>query len=226
MRPRDASAQAVWCVGNDDATLDFVCGVGFANKTDAEQSNGPGAAPSATLVRSRCCERIFCALEHCDPGYELVSDACCGRQRIPSIGVAANNTICCERTLVLEEFVLDLANAMAGQLGTGFLMLLDVLPHAGSALSCIAGMYVIVSNKLQEDDAAVSLLEEVFSLAAGCTGMASLISLMGIRMTADMADGGGDSAICQIEGAGVTYFQLCTVLWLTAGANSVYKFVC
>lgn len=98
----------------------------------------------------------------------------------------------------------------------------------GSGLSCIAGLYVIASNKLQDDDDdnRASLLEEIFSFAAGCTGVAGLIALTSIRVTADVEDGDEAAFFCQLEGAGVTYFQLCTVMWLTAGASSVYEFVC
>eukprot|EP01043_Picozoa_sp_COSAG02_P008664 COSAG02_NODE_281_length_25776_cov_37.797998_22_plen_643_part_01 len=220
---REASAQP--CFGNDDPADDAVCGTGFANKTGSIQGSGDGPRPSPALVKTRCCERIFCELEHCDPGYELVPDACCGRRRIPAVGVAANNSICCQKRFD-AEFVADLAGAMAAQLGDTFLRLLDVLPHAGSALSCLAGLYVVASNKLQDDDNDTSLLEEIFSLAAGCSGFASLIALTSIRITANVLPGDEDALLCQLEGAGVTYFQLCTVMWLTAGASSVYDFVC
>ena len=127
------------CFGNPNRSVDYACGVGFANKTgNPVQGDGTGPAPSPFLLQARCCDRIFCGLEHCDEGWELVPDACCGRQRIPPIGVAANNTICCQEVVALEDVVKDLAAAMAGELGDTFLMMLDVLPHLGPPSLCLS----------------------------------------------------------------------------------------
>lgn len=215
------------CHGNIDVAIDIPCGTGFANKTNAYQvSSALGAVRgSPASLLERCCKRVYCVDSDCDDGNELLDGAACkgGGNCLPTVGVAANDTICCTRTVLMEELMLDLANEMANHLGVGFLMMLDILPHTGSVLSFLSGTYVVLSNRLQNEDD-TSLLEEVFSLAAGCTGLASLIALTSIRITNEVTDEA--TLFCQVEGAGVTYFQLCTVMWLTAGANSVYKYVC
>ena len=148
--------------------------------------------------------------------------------------VDATEGLCCRDAPELHEQVFELAEDMATALSPAWRRLEDVLPLVGLATSFGLGVYVVVSHNLQSEDSGTSLLEWVFCMAVGCTGLAAFFAMLTMRSAVREADYDPedwwnelrDGLLCQLEGACVAFFQLSTILWITAGSHSVFRFVC